>query len=597
VPPTLDDAAAQIAALQRVVRALRRRLAFVEGSRFWRLRALWLRVRAHFGRHDPVEPPELPPLDYVEAMDWLEPYARWLLENQPRRAELARMREVAPLLSLRPALAAIVNDCDCDASLALEAIRAQAYPYVRLVRLSEYSGSAEGAARWNAALAAATEDFVVLCEPDDLLAPQAAFELALAVNAATNLVAMYGDRDQQGADGRRMLPRFVPAWSPDTFLSSMYTGRVVFYRRSAVLAAGGMRDGFGSAAHYDLALRVFESEGPIVHRPAVLVHHLRRDGETGGDAAAAARAVEAALMRRGESGQVVPAGIAGVAIVRYDIVRPGRVEVVIPTRDFADYLERALGSVFERNPGALLRVTVVDNDSAAPETFAAFERWKAREPKRFAVVRVEGPFNFSRLINAGVRSTDGPYVLLLNNDAAFLSLGGIEAMLEQAQRPGVGAVGARLLYPDGTLQHAGVVVGIGGYAGHLYRGRLPADPTLDETIGGVRNYSAVTAAAMMFRRDVFEAVGGFDEALSIEFNDLDFCLKLVRAGYRNLCLPHVSLRHEESVSRGTPKTGPERAVRERERSLFRETWATQCFEDPYYNPNLTRADESGALAP
>jgi GT2 family glycosyltransferase len=594
MPPALDDAAAHIAALQRVVRALRRRLEFVEGSRFWQLRALWLRARARFGRREPVVPPELAPVEYFEAMDWLEPYTRWVLENEPRRAELARMREIAPLLPLRPALAAIVNDCGRDASSALGAVRAQAYPYVRLARLSEYAGS-DVAARWNAALAAATEDFVVLCEPDDLLAPQAAFELALAVNAAPNLVAVYGDRDQQDAGGQRMLPRFVPAWSPDTFLSSMYTGRVVFYRLSAVIAAGGMRDGFGGAGDYDLALRVFESEGPIVHRPAVLVHRLHRDVETADDGAAA-RAVEAALARRGESGHVVPAGVPGVAIVRYDIVRPGRVEVVIPTRDLADYLERALSSVFERNPALDLRVTVVDNDSAAPETFAAFERWKAREPERFRVVRVAGPFNFSRLVNAGVRSSDGPYLLLLNNDAEFLSLGGIGAMLEQAQRPSIGAVGARLLYPDGTLQHAGVVVGIGGYAGHLYRGKRPGDPVLDETIEGVRNYTAVTAAAMMFRRNAFETVGGFDEALSIEFNDLDFCLKLVRAGYRNLCLPHVLLRHEESVSRGTPKTGPERAARERERSLFRGTWASERFDDPYYNRNLTLADESGALA-
>ena len=595
MPPDLDDAAAHIVALQRVVRAMRRRLEFVEGSRFWQLRALWLRLRARFGRARPIDPPELPSLDYFETMDRSDPYTRWLLENEPRRAELARMREIAPLLSLRPTLAVIVNDCGCDASAALAAVRAQAYPHVRLVQLSEHSG-ADIAARWNAAVARATEDFVALCEPDDLLGPQAAFELALAVNAAPNLVAMYGDRDQQDAGGRRLLPRFVPGWSPDTFLSSMYTGRVVFYRRTAVLAAGGMRSEFGNAGHYDLALRVFENGGPILHRPAVLVHHLRGSGETDGDAQEAARAVEAALVRRGESGHVVRADLAGVAIVRYDIVRPGRVEVVIPTRDLADYLERALSSVFERNPGADLRVTVVDNDSASPATFAAFERWKAREPKRFAVVRVEGPFNFSRLVNAGVRSTDGPYVLLLNNDAEFLSLGGIEAMLEQAQRPCVGAVGARLLYPDGTLQHVGVVVGIGGYAGHLYRGRRPGDPALDETIVGVRNFTAVTAAAMMFRRDAFEAVGGFDEALSIEFNDLDFCLKLVRAGYSNLCLPHVSFRHEESVSRGSPKTGPERAARERERSLFRGTWATERFEDPYYNPNLTRADESGSLA-
>ena len=586
--------AAQIAALQRMVRQLRRRLEFVEGSKFWQLRAAWVNLQDRIGRREPIEGPGEPAVDFVENMAWPEPYTRWLLENEPRRVELGRLREVAPLLPAQPSVAVFVNDTAGNADAALAAAGEQAYPRVRVRALSQVTSGGDDAARWNAALAACTEDVVAFCEPGDLLAPHAAFEVALAFNHSPGAIAVYGDCDVIAPDGSRSAPRFVPDWSPDTFLSSMYTGRVIFYKRAAVLAAGGFRPGFGPANHYDLALRVFENGSEIVHRPSVLVHRASGD-RSAPENGEAVRAVEAALERRGESGHVVAGPAKGVHLVRYDLVRPGRVDVVIPTRDLAAYLDRCLRSLFERNARADLRAIVVDNGSLEGETFATFRRWREREPERFAVLEADGPFNFSRLVNAGVRAGDAPYVLLLNNDAEFVTDDGVRAMLEQAQRPSIGAVGARLLYPDGSLQHVGVVVGVGGYAGHVYRHKHVADPDVDETVAGVRNYSAVTAAAMMFRRDAFDEIGGFNEELAIEFNDLDFCLRLVRAGYRNVSLPHVVLNHEESVSRGTPRTHAARAQREHERAVFQSLWQTEHFADPYYNQNLTRSDETGGL--
>jgi len=205
-------------------------------------------------------------------------------------------------------------------------------------------------------------------------------------------------------------------------------------------------------------------------------------------------------------------------------------------------------------------------------------------------MRIDEPFNFSRLINAAARACDREYLLLLNNDAAFVSKNGILAMCEYAARPEIGAVGARLVYADGSLQHAGVAIGTGGLAGHVYRGITATEAARIPDVAGVRNYAAVTAAALMVRRDAFEAVGGFDEGLAVEFNDIDFCLKLRALGLRNVYLPHVVLRHDESSTRGVTKVASPSVVRERAR--FRERWRTDTFRDPYYNVHLTRADES-----
>ncbi|MHB8144813.1 MAG: glycosyltransferase, partial [Vulcanimicrobiaceae bacterium] len=337
-------------------------------------------------------------------------------------------------------------------------MRAQVYPYIRLLRTSEAAPRKGAASRLNAALEVTHDEFVAFCDPDEILAPDAAFEAALALSEAPEADVVYGDRDRIGPDGRRTSPLFVPDWSPETFLSQMYTGRLLFYRRKAVTAVAGFRPGFGSALHYDLALRVTEHTERIVHRARILCHELHH-GEEPVTTDGAVRAVAAALDRRGEPGRVEAAhGPRDISIVRYALTRPGRVEVILPTRDLPDFLERCLESVFARTTYRDFRVTIVDNGSVMPETARLLAAWGERESGRFRIVRVDEPFNFSRLVNVGTRSTDGPYLLLLNNDTEILADDWLGAMLEQAQREPIGAVGARLLYDDETVQHAGVVV-------------------------------------------------------------------------------------------------------------------------------------------
>ena len=447
----------------------------------------------------------LPPPEYVEAMSVRDPYARWLLEHEARPYDLERLRELCAVLAVKLSVAIVVDDFARERSEAVAAALAQAYP-VRVLRTSEGAPAADSALRFNAALALADEDVVAFCDPDVLLAPDAAFEAVLAFAEDANAAIVYGDRDTLEAGGGRSTPLFLPDWSPETFLSQMYTGRLLFYRRAAVVAAGGFRSSAGCALHYDLALRISEAGAVVAHRPRILAHELAADqaSEPGIDGSAAVLAE--ALVRRARAGEpVAVASCPGTYIVRYRQARPGCVEIIVPTRDLPEALERCLASTFERNPQTDLRVTVVDNGSVEPRTMGILQAWRQREPQRFQTLRMDEPFNFSRLVNAGVRASDGPYILLLNNDTEFLVDGCVDAMLEYAQFPEIGAVGAKLLYPDGSVQHAGVVVGLGGAAGHLYRGAAASAPGPGGALAGVRNYSAVTGACLMVRREALRA--------------------------------------------------------------------------------------------
>ena len=429
------------------------------------------------------------------------------------------------------------------------------------------------------------------------MAPDACFEVAVAHYEKPQAEVIYGDRDTISLNGHRSRPLFLPDWSPETFLSQMYTGRLVFYRRELVVAAGGFRSGFGTALHYDLALRATERSKCIEHRPRILYHE-RAEGAAAIDQEDAAGAIASALERRGEEGRIEqPYAGVGSNIVRYLIVHPERVEIILPTRDLPDFLNRCLTSVFSRSTYRNFRINVIDNGSVEPATERILSNWRTQEPQRFRVVELDQPFNFSRLVNAGVRSCDGPYLLLLNNDTEVITDDWIEAMLEQAQRPAIGAVGARLLYDDGALQHAGVVIGLGELAGHIYRGAPRDDHGPAGEILSIRNYSAVTAACMMVRRDVFEAVGGFDERLGgrIQRHGLLFARVtpwLPKRLRTSRSAPTItSPNREEPVSYPSPRTSPAAA------NCFENGGKRPSYEDPYYNCNLTTITDDGAIAP
>ena len=340
-------------------------------------------------------------------------------------------------------------------------------------------------------------------------------------------------------------------------------------------------------------LRLTEKTDRIHHITRILYHWRIHPASTSAAAEAkpyaaiaGQRAVQEAIDRRGEPGIVERSAIPGIYVTRYTIRDPGLVSVIIPTRDHGDDVERCLTSIFSNDSYANYEIVLVDNGSTERASLETFSQWAARE-SRVRIERYDRPFNFSEINNFAVERSHGKYLLFLNNDTEVITKDWMSAMVEQAQRPSIGVVGGLLIYPDETIQHAGVVVGLGGVAGHGQNGLHRDDPGYFGSIRAINNFSALTAACVMMRRSVFDEVGGFDETLAVAFNDVDLCLKITAAGYRNVYLPHVALYHYESKSRGEETTREKRARFAREVALMEQRWATRSTPDPCYNPHLS----------
>jgi GT2 family glycosyltransferase len=434
------------------------------------------------------------------------------------------------------------------------------------------------AAATNAAWALARGSIVAMMSAAIVLAVDA-LDAAVGVFRDTAADVLYSDEDLRDAGGRRHAPQLKPGWSPDLLLSWMYWSRLVFYRRSALAGVLPLPVDLTGAHYYELALRVTEQQSRIVHLPRILAHVQSPPTPTGGSATAVEReagrrALEATLVRRGIAGSVHWHHEGDVYRVRRTIAERAKVSIVVPTRDGLAMLRRCLRAV-EMTDHPNFEVLIVDNGSTQEATLAFLAA------TRHTVLRAPGPFNFSRLNNLAVTHTDGRYLIFLNNDAEPCRPDWLGALEEHAQRPEVGAVGAKLLYANGRIQHAGIAVGIGGLAGHPYRFRRCAPE-------GIRDVSAVTAACLMMRRDAFDAVGGFDERLPVNSNDVDLCLRLREHGYLVVYTPHAVLYHYESQTRGMWAT-PDDAW------LMTRRWRDVLRADPYYNPNLDLLEEGADM--
>lgn len=456
----------------------------------------------------------------------------------------------------------------------------------------------------NSALSLAAGEYVALLDHDDELTPDALFEIASLVRRQPETDMIYSDEDKIDEKGRRHSPFFKPDWSPDTLLSLMYTCHLGAYRTELVRRIGGFREGFEGSQDYDLVLRLTELTDKICHIPKVLYHWRSIPASSAAlfqakDYAqdAALRAIREALQRRGEAALVEPiAGLSGRYRVRYHLRGRPQASIIIPTRDLAALLEPCLTSIFEKTVYDHFEVIIVDNDSREAETRDLFRRWREREPSRFRVVPLPIPFNFPALINEGVRAAAGDLVLLLNNDIEVVSGDWLSEMAAQAMRPRVGAVGVKLLYPDDSVQHAGVVLGVGGIAGHSHKYFTKDRPGYYDRLRITVNCAAVTGACLMVMKAKFLEVGGFDEALPVAFNDVDFCIRLLKAGYYNLCLSHVTIYHHESQTRG-PEDTVEKQIRFRsEIELMGARWGKLLENDPFYSPHLTRDREDSSIS-
>ncbi|MFM7426049.1 MAG: tetratricopeptide repeat protein, partial [Elainella sp.] len=437
------------------------------------------------------------------AWDRASDYERWMQQHTPSPDDLRQMAAAVGQLSYQPRISVVMpvyNPPPAFLEAAIQSVLDQVYPYWELciaddastdpaVRLSLDRFAAEDprikvlyrqqnghiSAASNSALALASGDFVALLDHDDQLAPEALYEVAVLLNQQPDADMIYSDEDKLDAEGQRVQPFFKPDWCPDSFLSRMYTCHLGVYRRSLVEAVGGFRVGYEGSQDYDLVLRLTEQTQRIRHLPKVLYHWRAHSASVAGNQSTKPYASEAAKLalaeacqRRGEAIQTVVAhpGTPGVYTIRYQIKEHKLVSIIIPTRNFGEMLDRCLRSIFTKTTYPNYEVWVVDNGSDEVETLEILSYWQQQEPKRFRSRLLDMPFNFSRLNNLAVNWASGEYLLFLNNDTEVITPGWIEAMVEQVQRSSIGAVGAQLFYPDDTVQHAGVVLGIGGVAGH-----------------------------------------------------------------------------------------------------------------------------------
>jgi GT2 family glycosyltransferase len=444
----------------------------------------------------------------------------------------------------------------------------------------------------NAALAAADGSFVLLLQPGDRLPAHALFEIAATLGAAPDTDLLYADEDLIDDDGVRSDPRFKTGWDPDLLLAEDCVGSPAIWRTETVRHAGGLRRGFGAAAAYDLTLRATATIPPdrIAHLPAVLCHRPReaaaplRTRMLGAQAAAAHRAV---AERLGDAARITPAPLWPDArrIVWKVPEPPPLVSVIVPTRDRAELLAACAAGVLHRTDYPALELLIVDNESREKATAALLDTLAA-DP-RVRVLRRPGPFNFPALNNDAVRAAAGDVIVLLNNDVDVADPSWLREMVGQALRPDVGAVGARLLYADGTVQHGGIVFGPGLAATPVLRGAARNDPGYNGQLALARSLPAVTGACLALRRAVWDEAGGMNaERFAVAFNDVDLCLRLGELGYRIVWTPFAELFHLESQTRGIPATAAERAREQSELDNLWYGWRHVFAADLHQNANL-----------
>lgn len=559
-------------------------------------------------------------------------YSEWYKLTKPTDEELKNQREAefdpAPFLSvvipackppekyLREMLDSILNQtyqnwevCVADGSPAGEGktVEKVMREYARLdgrfrwKDLGENLGIAENT---NAAIKLARGDFILLADHDDTLPEYALYEVAAAIAAHPECEVLYSDEDKLDMDGKALFdPHFKPDFNPDLLTSLNYICHLFAVKRELLHEVGGFRQEFDGAQDYDLIFRCTEKAKEVCHIPKVLYHWRCHQGSTASNPEsklyafeAGKRAIMAHYERTGIQAERVEQGVAyGIYHTIFRINGEPLVSVVIPNKDHTKDLDLCIRSILKRATYRNLEFVIIENNSTSQETFDYYRRIQDELPQ-VRVVVWEREFNYSAINNYGAQFARGRYLLFLNNDTEIIEPRLFEEMLGFCQREDVGAVGARLLYEDGTIQHAGVVVGFGGIAGHTFIGLHEAENSYFHRAMCAQDYSAVTAACMMTKAEAFRMVGGFTEELAIAFNDIDYCMKLRTAGYLIVYAPYAKMYHYESKSRGLEDT-PEKVKRfNREIAIFASRWPEILKNgDPYYNPNLTLRKSNFAL--
>ncbi len=541
-------------------------------------------------------------------------YARWIQEQEPTPAELESQRSQSTALTHQPLISFIIpvfNPAPAVLKDTLASLLAQTYPHwecwlmeggstdpaiaevlreeaTRDPRLQvRFLGENRGiSGNINEARHLVGGEFVAVVDHDDLVAPNLLWEVALQVNEHPGAEIIYFDEDKVAADGQtRHSPWFKPsAWSPDLLLSTNYLMHGVF-RRTLLDEMDWFDPDMSGAQDWDLALRSTRKERAIAHIPRVLYHWRQVPGSAAGDAnakpwafEAQKRSLERHLADLNSAGAAVEFPSLGLVRVRWPVGEK-TVSIIIPTKDKAELLRACLGTLLTRTGYPRYEIILLDTGSTEPETKRYYNQLEAES--RIRVIFISGPFNYHRVNNAGVKQARGELLLFLNNDTEILDPDWLDEMAGWAARPEIGVVGAKLLRPDGTLQHAGIIMGLLGHGSHIFDGGTDGRYTYFGSTEWYRNYLAVTGACLMMRRQVFEELGGFDETYEVGYGDIEICLRAYRKGYRNVYTPFARLLHREGGSRGFDL--PANDVLRASLQMF----PVVHTGDPFFNPNLS----------
>lgn len=572
----------------------------------------------------------------------LSEYEKWCDQHEALSADdLQSIKEHIARFAQRPLISVIMptyNPPELLLVKAIESVRAQLYPHWELciaddastqphvravlerfaredarikVTFREKNGHISAAT--NTAIEQASGEWIALFDHDDVLHRCALYEATAEINAHPDAAFIYTDEDKIDGEDHRFDPYFKPDWNPDLLLAQNYTSHLSFFRTALVRSAGGLRLGYEGSQDWDLTLRIVEQvpTSAIRHVPKVLYHWRAIPGSTALQLSEKSYPVDAARRALLDHFQRTGQTIELVTVpgdhwrIKYPIPNDAPlVSLIIPTRNALKLVRQAVESVVTKTSYPRYEILIVDNGSDDPETLAWFNAVQATPPTTpvgvsaaIKVLRYDAPFNYSAINNFAAARANGTVIGLLNNDVEVINADWLDEMVSQALRPGVGAVGAMLYYPMNTVQHAGVILGLGGVAGHPFKEFPRGDQGQKNRLRLVQNYSAVTAACVVLTKSAFTAVGGLNEKhLAVAFNDVDLCCKLLAAGYRNVWTPFAELYHHESATRGIEDTPEKKARFQAEVDYMMETWGDLLADDPAYNPNLTLVGEDFSTA-
>lgn len=544
----------------------------------------------------------------------IEDYNHWLEENPSQSNELIDFK-YKPLISI---LIPVYNIEKKYLSECIDSILAQTYENFEICLVDDCSTLSETketlkayadkdnrikvsfrkenghiSKTTNDALKMATGEFIALVDNDDLLTTNALYENVRVLNENPDIDMIYSDEDKIDMNNKYRDPHFKSDFAPDTLLSSNYICHFTILRKSIVEKIGGFRVGYEGAQDYDLVLRFTEHTNRIAHIPKILYHWRMIEGSTAATIDNKAYAIgkgkmalEDALKRRNIKADVLVHKVAPYYLMDYKYDNNPLISIIIPTKDYPETLEVCLKSIYKKTNYDNYEVIVVNNNSTKKETFELFKKYEELH-SNFRVIDANFEFNYSKINNLAVSKCAGEYVVLLNNDTEIISPDWLSTMVGYASQKHIGAVGVKLLYPDKTIQHGGVVLGVGGIANHAFLNCYKDDLGFYGRLAAPYNYSAVTAACLMVSKEKYNSIGGLEEKLEVAFNDVDFNIRLLEKGYYNVFLPQVSLYHYESKSRGLDTTDEKYKRFLAEHDFMQNRWGIKLKEDKFYNSNLS----------